>query len=221
MATTLKRSRLDGGKTRRLLEHFVAGTTARTAAELVGVNRNTATRFYHRLRKLIAERLERANAPGESIEAIGREIYLYSAGKAGTIRSPSGDMPVFGLYSCRGGIRILIVPKIQRDILLEHLKAPGGRNANLFTDDTQVSDALRSFGLRHRHIGGHHRFAPGSDRVNRMENFWNQARRHLRKYNGIPGHHLHLYLRECEWRFNYGSPRELRTTLTRWIREDH
>jgi transposase len=220
MGITLKRSRLDGGKTRRLLEHFVAGTTARTAAELVGVNRNTATRIYHRLRTLIAERLARVDAHSTTGDAIGDEIYLYGAGKTGTSQSSSNDAAVFGLYSCRGRIRILIVPKIQRDTLLELLKTPSGRTATLFTDDTMVSEALRSFGLRHRHISGHNRFAPGSHRVNRMENFWNQARRHLRRYNGIPGHHLHLYLKECEWRFNYGSPRELRMTLTQWIRED-
>ena len=36
------------------MEHFVAGTTARTAAEIVGVNKNTAQLFFHRLRDIIA-----------------------------------------------------------------------------------------------------------------------------------------------------------------------
>ena len=34
-----RRSRLPVGTQKRLLEHFVAGTPARSAAELVGVNR--------------------------------------------------------------------------------------------------------------------------------------------------------------------------------------
>ena len=37
-----RRSRLSKTKRDGLLEHFVAGTTARAAAELVGVHRNTA-----------------------------------------------------------------------------------------------------------------------------------------------------------------------------------
>ncbi len=37
-----------------LIEHFVAGTTARAVAELVGVQANTAIRFYMRLHQLIA-----------------------------------------------------------------------------------------------------------------------------------------------------------------------
>ena len=35
--------------------HFVAGTTARTAAALVGVNKTTAAYYFHRLRELIYE----------------------------------------------------------------------------------------------------------------------------------------------------------------------
>jgi len=220
MGVRLRRSRLDSAQTRRLLEHFVAGTTARTAAELVGVNRNTATRFYHRLRTLIAARLARDDALVTAAEATGDAIYLYGAGKAGMSWSSPNDMPVLGLASCRGRIRILIVPNIQRDTLLAFLKEPSGRTATVYTDDTILSDVLLSLGLRHRHIGGHNRFTPGSHHVNQMENFWSQARRHLRRYNGIPRHHLHLYLKECEWRFNYGSPGQLRKKLTQWVKEE-
>ena len=35
----------------RLMEYFVAGTPARTAADLVGVHRNSAIRFFHKLRE--------------------------------------------------------------------------------------------------------------------------------------------------------------------------
>ena len=59
------------------------------------------------------------------------------------------------------------------------------------------------------------RWMPPSDGI---ENFWSQAKRHLRKYNGIPRHHFHLFLKECEWRFNYGPPAKLFVTLKSWIR---
>ena len=39
--------------------HFVAGTTARCAAALVGVNRKTAAYYFHRLREIICYHLER------------------------------------------------------------------------------------------------------------------------------------------------------------------
>ena len=49
----------------RLLEHFVAGTTARAAALLVDVQANTAIRFYQRLRDLIASQLNGYVLSGE------------------------------------------------------------------------------------------------------------------------------------------------------------
>ena len=58
---------------------------------------------------------------------------------------------------------------------------------------------------------------PPANHINGIENFWNQAKRHLRKYNGIPRHHFHLFLKECEWRFNYGPPAKLFSTLKSWI----
>ena len=54
----LKRSKLSEKQSRRLLEHFVAGTPARTAADLAGVNKNSAVLYYHRLREIIAARIE-------------------------------------------------------------------------------------------------------------------------------------------------------------------
>ena len=55
----MRKSRLSRYKQARLMEHFVAGMTARTAAKLVGVHRNTAAYFYHRLREIIAYELEK------------------------------------------------------------------------------------------------------------------------------------------------------------------
>ena len=50
----MRKSRLSWYKQERLIEHFVSGTTARCAAEIIGVNRKTAAYYFHRLRELIA-----------------------------------------------------------------------------------------------------------------------------------------------------------------------
>jgi hypothetical protein len=49
----MRKNRISAGKQRKLLEYFGAGTTARTAAGLVRVNKTTAADYYHRLRELI------------------------------------------------------------------------------------------------------------------------------------------------------------------------
>ena len=58
-------TRLSGKRQGRLVDLFVAGTTARTTTELVGVNRNTARALYHRLRQLFASKLPSYDLSGE------------------------------------------------------------------------------------------------------------------------------------------------------------
>lgn len=67
----MKKSRLSHCKQNKLIELFVAGVTARTAAELVGVNKNTAAYYFHRLRLLIyqsSQHLEMFDGEVESDE---------------------------------------------------------------------------------------------------------------------------------------------------------
>ena len=49
----MRKSRLSRHKQNKLIELFVAGVTARTASELVNVNKNTAAYYFHRLHLLI------------------------------------------------------------------------------------------------------------------------------------------------------------------------
>jgi transposase len=74
-------------------------------------------------------------------------------------------------------------------------------------------------GFHHRRINHQKQHADrNGNHINGIENFWNQAKRHLRKHNGIPKHHFHLFLKDCESRVNYGSPAELFSTLKTWIK---
>lgn len=54
----MRRSRLSSYKQSRLIEHFVAGTAARTAASLVSVNKSSAAYYFHRLRELICAAID-------------------------------------------------------------------------------------------------------------------------------------------------------------------
>jgi transposase len=53
-----------------------------------------------------------------------------------------------------------------------------------------------------------------------IDNFIRAARQHLRRFNGLPRQHLHLFLEECAWRFNYGPSQHLLQILTRWFEQD-
>ncbi len=54
----MRKSRLSDAKQARLMEYFVAATTARRAAALIGLNRKTAAYYFHRLREIICCHLE-------------------------------------------------------------------------------------------------------------------------------------------------------------------
>ena len=62
MVRDRRRSRLGRGVQEELIKYFCGGVTARAAAEISGVNRNTAILFYHKLREVIFAALE-AEAP--------------------------------------------------------------------------------------------------------------------------------------------------------------
>ena len=100
MATMyMRKSRLTARQQNRLLEHFVAGSSARAAAEVVGVQPNTAIRFFMRLRQLIASKLPSYRLGGE-VEA--DESYFGGVRKGKRGRGAGVKVAVFGLLK-RGG----------------------------------------------------------------------------------------------------------------------
>ena len=70
--------------------------------------------------------------------------------------------------------------------------------------------SLNVAGFNHYRINHAKLFVDKNNPINGIENFWNQAKRRLRKYNGIPKKHFNLFLKACEWRFNFGPPRNLK-----------
>ncbi len=213
----LKRSKLTARQTRRLCEHFVAGTPARTAGALVGVNKNTAALFYHRLREIIAARIEDECPVQGAIEI--DESYFGGARKGKRGRGAAGKVPVFGILKRGGRVYAKMIPDARAVTIMPIIKAKIEPDSIVYSDAFGTYDILAVAGFRHHRINHRKAFAAGAGRhINGIENFWNQAKRHLRKYNGIPRHHFHLFLKECEWRFNYGSPDALLKTLHAWIR---
>ena len=69
MGRDRRQSRLSRGVQDELIQYFVAGATARSAAALSGVNRNTARVFFHKLPERITEKL-----PEEVPALVGGEV---------------------------------------------------------------------------------------------------------------------------------------------------
>ena len=94
-----RKSRLKPRQQGKLIEYFVAGTTARAASEIIGVQPNTSIRFFMRLRKLIASKLPSYELSGD-VEA--DESYFGGVRKGKRGRGATGKIAVFGLLK-RGG----------------------------------------------------------------------------------------------------------------------
>lgn len=211
-----RKSRMPVSLQQKLLEHFVAGTTARAAALLVGVQANTAKLFYQRLRQLIASKQESYLLAGE-IEA--DESYFGGVRKGRRGRGAAGKVPVFGLLKRGGKVYTAIIPDAKASTLIPIIREKVLPDSIVYTDSFQVYDVLDVSEFHHRRVNhskvfvsehGHH--------INGIENFWNQAKRHLRRFNGIPKDSFYWFLKECEWRFNGGGHKVLLQQLRAWYR---
>ena len=209
----IRKSRLSPRRQNRLLEHFVAGTTARAAAEIIGVQPNTAIRFYMRLRFLIASQLPSYELNGE-VEA--DESYFGGIRKGKRGRSAAGKVAVFGLLKRGGKVFTAIVPNARTETLLPIIEERVTPDSIVYTDTFKAYNALDVTEFHHMRINHSKLFADRGNHINGIENFWNQAKRHLRRFNGIKPNNFHWFLKECEWRFNGGNHQNLYKQLKYW-----
>jgi transposase len=213
-----RRSKIPKGKVKKLVEHFVAGTTARTAAILIDINRNTATRFYQKLRKIIAVNLEKQAGEMFAGEIEIDESYFGGRRKGKRGRGAAGKVPVFGLLKRKGKVYTKVISDTKSSTLMPIIHRKVVPDSIVYTDTYKSYSSLDVSGFHHERINHSELFADKQNHINGIENFWNQAKRHLRKFNGVPQQYFYLYIKECEWRFNFGSPRNLLKTLNQWLK---
>jgi transposase len=71
-------------------------------------------------------------------------------------------------------------------------------------------------GFCHLRINRSILFARGKNHIYGIENFWNQAKRVLGKCNGVSKESSPLFLKECEIRFNDGTPKQQLRIFKEW-----
>jgi transposase len=213
----LRYSRLTTNKRNRLLEFFVSGTTARTSAQIVGVNRNTARLFFHRLRIIIAEEQEKLS-PFIAGEVEVDESYFGGRRKGKRGRGAAGKVPVFGLLKRGGKVYTQVIPNAKASTLLPIIKDRIAPDSIVYSDSLPSYNVLDVSEFRHFRINHSKLFADKKNHINGIENFWNQAKRHMRQFNGVPKQNFNLFLKECEFRFNNPSPKKQLQLLKKWIK---
>ena len=214
----MRKSRLSKTKQDRLIEHFVAGTTARTTAVLVGVNKSTASYYFHRLRELIFKAVEDETPFSGEIEV--DESYFGGKRKGKRGRGAAGKVPVFGLLKRGGKVYTKIIPNAKATTLMPIMQERIMPDSVVYTDCLSSYNVLDVSCFKHYRINHSELFADRKNHINGIENFWNQAKRHMRKFNGVPTDHFHLYLKECEWRFNNPKPDKQLKMLKQLVKDN-
>ena len=175
----MRKSRLSKKTQDKLMEHFVAGTTARCASELIEINRNTAAYYYQRLREIITHHLEQ-----ESIEIFDGEIevdesYFGGTRKGKRGRGAGGKVPVFGLLKRGGRVYTKIIPNASAETLVPIIEQKVIPDSIVYSDCWRGYNALDVSEFKHYRINHSKLFADKHNHINGIENFWNQAKRHL------------------------------------------
>ena len=134
MVSERRRGRLPQGSQEELIKYFCGGVTARAAAEISGVNRNTAILFYHKLREVIFAALD-----AETPELMAGEIEVdesyfggHRKGKRG--RGAAGKVPVFGLLKRQGKVYVAIIANARSDTLIPIIRDKIEPDSVVYTD---------------------------------------------------------------------------------------
>ena len=214
----IKHCKLSKNKQLELMKYFIAGATARTAADLVGIHRNSGVRFFHKLRvKIALKQQDRSEQFGGSIEL--DESYFGGVRKGKRGRGAAGKVAVFGILKRGGKVYTQIVLDTKTKSLMPIIRCRVEPDSIVYTDCWRSYNALDVSEFKHYRINLSKLFAQKQNHINGIENFWNQAKRHMRKFNGIPRQNFNLFLKECEWRFNIGTPSKLLVDLKSLLKE--
>lgn len=186
------KSQIIQSKQNRLLEHFVARTTARIAARLAGVHRNTSAFYFYRLREIITLELE---AEGEAM--FGGEIKVDESyfgarrvkGKRG--RGAYGKTTVFGIFEREGQVYTEIVPDCSKSTLQGIIRGRVDAHNVINSDGWRGYNGLVDLGYGHFRVErSKDEFARGRVHINGIEGFGEDGESAADKVQRIAKTHL-------------------------------
>jgi len=143
----LKRVKISKEKFRLIVKRFVVDCTAIQTTKLVGINHNTADRYFNYLRFLVVkqELKERKEIMGNGIEI--DESYFgprRQRGKKG--RGARKKIIVLGLRKRNGKVYGEIIPDVSRSEIMPIIRSTVKSGADIYTDGWRSYDALAVYG---------------------------------------------------------------------------
>ena len=182
------------------------------------MNRKTAAFYFHRLREIIAYELEAESEAMFVGEIEVDESYFGGKRKGKRGRGAVGKIPVFGLLKRGGKVYTKIIPDASSATLMPIIERKIVPDSIVYSDSWRGYNVLDVSDFHHFRINHGKLFADNRNHINGIANFWNQAKRQMRKFNGVPKAHFVLFLKECEWRFNNSNPSNQLLQLRQWVK---
>ena len=182
MQMQISRCKLAKKHQNKLLEFFVLQVTARSAADLLAINRNSVTLFYHKIREVIVYNLEQEADDIFDGEIELDESYFGGARKGKRGRGAAGKVAVFGLLKRGDKVYTKIVLDTKSDTLMPIIRRKIALDSIVYTDCYRSYNALDVSDFVHFRINHSTHFGEDNfNHINGIENFWSQAKRILRK----------------------------------------
>lgn len=201
------RRRLPEAVVRRLFDLWLGGSSALQAAEITGVNRNTALWHFRRFRGAAAHLCGATINDAEVDECyVGcNQRKAESDHKRG--RSLEGKVVLLGAVDRDSGQAVAEIAPDAKGITLRGFIARAVQwGSRVITDGFKAYKGISLMGYIHSQVN-HAKgiWKRGDGHTNRVENLWRQLRRYMTRYNGAMNrwrHRASLFLREALFFFN-------------------
>ena len=136
----------------KLLEYFVLEVTARSAADLLGIQPNSAALFYRQLREIIAYHLEQeAHEIFDGAVELD-ESYFGGVRKGKRGRGAAGKVAVFGILKRGGKVYTKVVINTKTEILMPLIARKVAPDSVVYTDCYRSYNALDVSAFYHERI---------------------------------------------------------------------
>ncbi|WP_338098837.1 IS1595 family transposase [Methanolapillus africanus] len=198
------RSKISESKFRQIVKLFALDLDATQISQIVGLSRVTINRYLMAIRERIAEYCE-LESPFQGEVEVDESYFGPKRVKGKRGRGAGSKTIVFGLVKRQGKVYTEIVPDCSKSTLQSIIKGKVEPDSVIYSDNWHGYDGLVDVGYdKHYRVDhGKDEFVNGKSHINGIEGFWGFSKTRMSKYRGIDKRYFNLYLKECEFRYNY------------------
>jgi transposase len=158
----VKYSKLTNRQLNELVKYFALEVPASRAAKVMSINRHSAERVYHVIRRCLAREYELESPFSSEVEC--DESYFGGWRKGPRGRGAAGKVPVFGLLKRKGRVYTRIVEDASRKTLRQIIKTKVVPESVIYTNSFRSYDGLVLDGFKHYRINHQECFAMSQPR---------------------------------------------------------